>query len=665
MFVAVRRCALLFALLLVVAVVPAAGAETEGVPAIAPPSITRSTAIDPSYHGYYGKSVDVSGDRYVVGEHLRDLVVPVSGGTATYKYVGAAYLHTRTSDGWYVQQFMPSDWDGGGYTAWRYGGAVAIDGDRFVVGAYTGEGRSTKTGAAYVYEKTTQGWSETKLQASDGSYDDWFGTAVAIDGDRIVVGARGEDDDIGQVYVFDHAGGVWAETAILSPSDGAEHDWFGHAVAVDGDTILIGAPQANALYTPVYHSGPGKAYLYTRTGGTWTETLLSVTGPVDEGHFGWGVALDGDRGIVGDPSSLGHGEAYVFEKGPGGWSQQAVLAPSDWGSADWFGRSVALQGGEVIVGSGWDDGAVENAGVLYRFLGSGATWAESKLNPHAAGWSYLGESVAIDGNRVVGGAYSDDDGHGTTYNGGAAYVFEWHFCAGRAATLVGTDGDDTLDGTAFDDVIVGRAGDDVILGFDGDDTICAEGGNDRVNGGPGADRLYGQSGNDVLRGKAGADRLTGSAGNDTVDSGGGNDRLYGGNGNDILKDGAGVDLVVGEGGDDKVYAGTGDDIYRGGDGTDTLVLAAANPAAVIDLAAGTATGLGIDVVKGFENAIGSRFADTISGSNETNLLSGGRGDDTLYGRGGDDRLIGGLGNDTLDGGPGADVCLTGEVLIAC
>ena len=111
-----------------------------------------------------------------------------------------------------------------------------------------------------------------------------------------------------------------------------------------------------------------------------------------------------------------------------------------------------------------------------------------------------------------------------------------------------------------------------------------------------------------------------------------------------------------------MYAGAGDDIYRGGPGVDTLSVAAA---AVIDLLAGTVTGVGTDVARAFENAIGSRHADTITGTNGANKLSGKGGNDTLNGLGGKDLLIGGPGDDTLDGGGGADTCRSGETKISC
>jgi Ca2+-binding RTX toxin-like protein len=671
----VRRLALFVLVgLLAAMLAPGAAAELEAAPAVAGPTIDRFTAIDPGSGYSFGNDVAVSGDRFLVGEILHDVVIPVNGGTATYEYVGAAYLYARTADGWQVEQFLPGDWDTSGYTAFRYGSAVDIDGDRFVVGAQVASARGT-SGAVYVYDKVPGGWSETKLYPSDGSSGDLFGNEVALDGDRLVVGAPQVDDPeylAGQAYVFEFSGGSWTETAILSASDGTSYDKFGSSVAVDGDTILVGAEG----WGPSATDERGKVYVFTQVGSDWVESSLPADpAPVDGDLFGNNVALDGDLAVVGAPQDwVGfyqnyHGSAFVFERNSGVWSQDAILIgpEPDLGYPSWiehtFGTGVDVQAGILVVGaSGQDVDGREDAGTAFRFSKESGVWTRSWLDPNAAAGSHAGGEVALDGDRVIIGARWDDN---PLYNSGAAFLFEWHFCANRPATLVGTDGADTLDGTAGDDVIVGRAGDDTINGFGGHDFICAEGGDDRVIGGGGNDRIYGQSGNDVLRGKAGADRVAGSAGNDLVDGGGGNDRIYGGNGNDRLKDGAGVDLAVGEGGDDKMYAGFGDDVYRGGDGIDTLILAAANPAAVIDLAAATATGLGNDVVRTFENAIGSRYADTIKGSNAPNVLSGGRGDDTLEGRGGADKLIGGPGTDTLDGGPGADTCLSGEVLKAC
>lgn len=141
-------------------------------------------------------------------------------------------------------------------------------------------------------------------------------------------------------------------------------------------------------------------------------------------------------------------------------------------------------------------------------------------------------------------------------------------CAGLAATIVGTSGDDVLVGTAGDDVIAGLAGDDTIDGMGGNDVICADGGNDTVRGGGGNDLILGKSGNDLLKGGRGSDTIKGQGGKDTLVGGGGDDVLKGGSKVDVLKGGGGKDKLRGQGGNDTLKGGGAADNLKGGAGKD-------------------------------------------------------------------------------------------------
>lgn len=199
-------------------------------------------------------------------------------------------------------------------------------------------------------------------------------------------------------------------------------------------------------------------------------------------------------------------------------------------------------------------------------------------------------------------------------------------CFGKAATYVGTPGDDVIKtgpdnnviaGGGGDDVIDAGAGHDLICGGDGDDVLVGDIGDDRIHGGEGADRLYGGLDRDLLIGAAGGDEL------------GGGDM------------------------DDTLAGGEGPDLLGGGDGGDLVPYRRNRRPVEVDLATGVASGAGADSLTGIEHAIGSRHDDVIMGSSVRNLLSGGRGDDHLAGRGGYDRLSGGSGDDLLHAGGGS------------
>jgi Ca2+-binding RTX toxin-like protein len=259
--------------------------------------------------------------------------------------------------------------------------------------------------------------------------------------------------------------------------------------------------------------------VFTKSGGGWAEQVLAPTGVSAEDAFGWSVAVDGDRIVVGAPGDDGKGAdagaAYVFERSGGVWSQTKKMLASDGVADDQFGRSVAVSGDRIAVGA-----PGQGLGDVYSYTGSGSTWRS--LDEEARATNYparLGWDVDVDGDRIIAGAPWKDVS--PILDAGMVNLFEFQFCDGRAATLVGTDGDDPLVGTPENDVIVGRAGDDVIDGGGGHDFICAGPGDDEVDGGGGNDRIFGEDGNDLLNAGLGVDKVYGGNGADTIYGGGG------------------------------------------------------------------------------------------------------------------------------------------------
>ncbi len=206
-------------------------------------------------------------------------------------------------------------------------------------------------------------------------------------------------------------------------------------------------------------------------------------------------------------------------------------------------------------------------------------------------------------------------------------------CFGERATIVGTNGDDTLRGTRAADVIVGLGGNDVIKARGGEDLICAGPGGDRVFAGWGADRVNGGSGRDMLWGRAGADRLSGGSGSDLLYGEGGPDKLRGGPGGDLLWGGRGVDdALLGESGGDELDGEGGDDVLDGGPGRDGAHFEEAPGPVDANLATGVATGWGTDSLVSIEDLHGAdEFDNTLTGDDGPNFLWGGYGADTLVG----------------------------------
>jgi hypothetical protein len=376
---------------------------------------SKLTASDAAADDWFGNSVSVSGDTAIIGAYVDD-----DAGSQS----GSAYVFTRSGDTW-IQQAKLTASDATAYD--QFGVRVSLDGDTAIVGAFLDDDAGSRSGSAYVFVRSGTIWTQqAKLTASDAAAGDYFGVWVSVDGDTAIVGAQYNDDNgtnSGSAYVFTRSGGTWSEQAKLTASDAAAEDHFGHSVAFSGDTAIVGAQ-----YNDDNGTNSGSAYVFTRSGGTWSEQAkLTASDAAAEDHFGHCVSFNGDTAIVGayanDDNGTNSGSAYVFTRSGGTWSEQAKLIASDAAAEDYFGSSVSVDGDTAIVGAQYNDDHGTNSGSAYVFTRSGGTWSEQgKLTASdAAAEDYFGRSVSVDGDTVILGANFDDDG-GT--NSGSAYVFQ-------------------------------------------------------------------------------------------------------------------------------------------------------------------------------------------------------------------------------------------------
>ncbi|MCH8850645.1 MAG: FG-GAP repeat protein [Chloroflexi bacterium] len=335
-----------------------------------------------------------------------------------------------------------------------FGISVGVDGDTAIVGAFTvdvggggggGDGSSAgepptptpdpvggDAGAAYIFQRDTGGadnWGEVKkLTASDAQAGDRFGSNVAVSGDIAVVGAPSAD----AAYLFQRdAGGAdnWGEVKKLLGSDTGDGNQFGHSVAVSGDTIIVGARNANPI-----GQGAGAAYIFQRDEGgadNWGEVKkLNTSDPAPALRFGTSVAIDGDTAVIGaDLEATTSGAAYVFERDVGGadnWGEVKKLKASDPQDSDQFGSSVAVSGDTVLAGARSEDAGGDDAGAAYVFQrdqGGDDNWGQVKklTASDAQADDHLGISVALSGDTAVVGADNGDSG---LADSGAVYVFQ-------------------------------------------------------------------------------------------------------------------------------------------------------------------------------------------------------------------------------------------------
>jgi hypothetical protein len=334
-----------------------------------------------------------------------------------------------------LQKILASDAAGSD----NFGQSVAIssDGTTAVVGANNEDtGANSNNGAAYVYIKSGSTWIEqAKLLASDAAGSDAFGESIAIsaDGNTVIIGAYSEDtspnSNNGAAYVFTRSGTTWTEQAKLLVSDRENSDalglYQGVSLSADGNTALVGAS---------FRSSTPAAYVFTRSAGTWTQQQ-KLTPSTSGGQFGWSVSLssDGNTALIGaslDDTSpnLSNGAAYVFTRSGSTWTQQAKLLASDRADGDRFGFSVALSGDgtTAIIGSvNEDTGATTNQGAVYMFTRSGSTWTQQQkiLANDALTDDNIGHAVSLSndgGIAVVGSRHINAEG---VFDTGGVYVF--------------------------------------------------------------------------------------------------------------------------------------------------------------------------------------------------------------------------------------------------
>jgi len=350
----------------------------------------KLTVPDGEHYDYFGGSVSIDGNYAIVG---------ASGSDANGYNYGSAYIFKRIGATWTEEQnLFASD----GATDDNFGYSVSIDGDYAIVGAFCDDGR---TGSAYIFKRSGSTWTdEQKLTASDGSENDRFGWSVSIDGDYVIAGAYKDDSGTGSAYVFKRNGTSWTEEQKLTASDGATWDQFGYSVSIDGNYAISGANCDDD------HGGmSGSAYVFKRNGTSWTEEQkLTASDGAESDFFGMSVSIDGNYAISGANGDDGFtGSAYVFKRNGTSWTKKQKLTASDGGTAEEFGWSVSINGNNAIIGAHTDDDNGGNSGSAYVFMKDDGTHSpdEPSIDGPASGivgteYEYTFNTVDPNGDDV-------------------------------------------------------------------------------------------------------------------------------------------------------------------------------------------------------------------------------------------------------------------------
>jgi hypothetical protein len=316
---------------------------------------------------YFGGAVAIHGDTIAVGAFWGD--------TTTFM-TGAVYLFQRNQGGpgaWGLVKKLTSSPPLSGEF---FGYSLALSGDRLLVGAIGATGNDQYAGAVYVFERGQGGpgaWGQTaKLVASDGTAQDQFGNSVALSGDRALIGAY-VDDRLGQwtgsAYLFERsaATGAWRQVRRLDAVGVQADDFFGSAVALSGDTALVGALGDSRRGTSA-----GAAYIFARNQGgadNWGQVARLEASDAAAGDYqGHSVALGGTWAAMGGQSQDGRGAVYLFERdhgGTGAWDEVAKITSADSDAWDFFGSAMSLDGTGFAIAASGDDERAPNAGAAY------------------------------------------------------------------------------------------------------------------------------------------------------------------------------------------------------------------------------------------------------------------------------------------------------------
>lgn len=317
---------------------------------------------------YFGHSVAISKQVIAVGAYKRD-----NNGTTNN---GAVYIFTYDNGTWSKSQELLAN-DKENHDAFGY--SLAMQNDILVVGARGNNNNGMEdSGAVYVFTKDGDSWKQSqKLLAKDKKEYSYFGNSVAIDDEVIVVGADYESSDgvnrSGAVYVFTKNGNSWNQSQKLSASDKKEKDYFGFSVSIYNEIIVIGAKSGDSGNK----NGNGVAYIFSRNSDSWSETQKLMANDMENAdRFGAAVAIYGNTIIVGadhksDEGKASLGATYIFKKNGNDWQQTQKLLSTDRPSNAYFGFPILIDKEMMVVGARGDD---ENGKTL-----SGAIYVYGQL----------------------------------------------------------------------------------------------------------------------------------------------------------------------------------------------------------------------------------------------------------------------------------------------
>lgn len=339
---------------------------------------------------------------------------------------GAAYVYSFGDEGWQQQAKLVAK---PAFANDTLGGNVALKNNMALLGVIKRDDKGEDAGAVFAFEKEAKSWSQKQiLTANDANAGDAFGQSIALTTEFLVIGSPRSDSprkDSGSAYVYIRDKNTWRFQAKLTAKDGAEGDLFGISVAIDGETILVGADLNDEKAEKA-----GAVYAYVFDGTQWhQQAKLMAEDGANTDIFGVRVALFGDTALISarrdDIESVGvdAGSAYIFERTNHKWTQTQKLVAPDGKADDRFGRGVALNQDTALISAMHHDANGNNAGAVYVFKKQQNQWRYTSkiVAPDAMPEDRLGWNIALSDKRAIVAAPHRDDNDDAS---GAAYVLD-------------------------------------------------------------------------------------------------------------------------------------------------------------------------------------------------------------------------------------------------
>ena len=372
--------------------------------------------------------------------------------TISLLFLGFA-AHSQDST---VYKIIPAQRTGGD----EFGTSLVLQNDILAVGASNYDGGINNAGGVFIFSRKSPGqWAfQQNLQPSGSSVGDGFGISIDMDNGQLVIGTLGDNldadgnspmEDAGSAYIYELGASEWTETAKLTPSDRMEDDRFGLEVAMQEDRVLVGARRQDLDpngSSPIPNAGAVYSFEKTSDGGWLQLQKLVSPNRQDSSFFGWSIDIKGDLAIVGAPGeSVSYnnqevtqaGKAYIFRQDLAqNWVLESEIKAGDPETLDYFGREVLITSTHAFVAAPFKDvqdslgNTLADAGAVYvyEYQGNGFWQQTQKLIGYASSYQEsFGENMSLHQEYLLVSGHRKRKVNpvgDTLYRMGTAYVFE-------------------------------------------------------------------------------------------------------------------------------------------------------------------------------------------------------------------------------------------------